>query len=86
MHGGLTQTEKNSIIRKQVHDEIAGDGGDEHWSPHNEMDADHPPQARGDHTTYYTTKSSGVDGIVGKLGRLEAMILAQSSMGRKKKH
>jgi hypothetical protein len=28
------------------------------------------------HKSYYTTKSSGVDGIVGKLGRLEAMILA----------
>jgi hypothetical protein len=91
MHGGLTQTEKNSIIRKQVHDEMhKGDGGDEHWSPNNEMDDDPPHHgsggARGDHKTYYTTKSSGVDGIVGKLGRLEAMILAQSSIGRKKKH
>jgi hypothetical protein len=28
------------------------------------------------HKSYYTTKSSGVDGIVGKLGRLEAMIMA----------
>jgi hypothetical protein len=67
-----------------------GDGGDEHWSPNNEMDDDPPHHgsggARGDHKTYYTTKSSGVDGIVGKLGRLEAMILAQSSIGRKKKH
>ena len=60
------------------------DGGDEHWSQHNDMDDDHPHHAqggnrgsiRGDHKTYYTTKSSGVDGIVGKLGRLEAMILA----------
>ncbi len=59
----------------------AADGHDEHWSPHNEMDDDHPHHgsgagARGEHKTYYTTKSSGVDGIVGKLGRLEAMILA----------
>ena len=37
------------------------------------------------HKSYYTTKSSGVDGIVGKLGRLEAMILAQGSNQRKKK-
>jgi hypothetical protein len=37
MHGGLTQTEKNSIIRKQVQEEMnAADGGDEHWSPHND--------------------------------------------------
>jgi hypothetical protein len=80
MHGGLTQTEKNSIIRKQVQDEMhAADGNDEHWSPHNEMDEDdHHGGHRGpgEHKTYYTTKSSGVDGIVGKLGRLEAMILA----------
>jgi len=32
--------------------------------------------ANNPHKSYYTTKSSGVDGIVGKLGRLEAMILA----------
>ena len=37
------------------------------------------------HKSYYTTKSSGVDGIVGKLGRLEAMILAQGTNQRKKK-
>lgn len=86
MHGGLTQTEKNSIIRKQQHvEEMQAEGGDVHWSPHN-MDGDHHAGAAArDHKTYYTTKSSGVDGIVGKLGRLEAMILAQSSMGRKKK-
>lgn len=79
MHGGLTQTEKNSIIRKQVQEEMnAADGHEEHWSPHHDIDEDHPhgPRGSGDHKTYYTTKSSGVDGIVGKLGRLEAMILA----------
>jgi hypothetical protein len=55
-----------------------GDGNEEHWSPHHDIEDDHPhgPRGNGDHKTYYTTKSSGVDGIVGKLGRLEAMILA----------
>jgi hypothetical protein len=62
---------------------MQAEGNDVHWSPHN-MEGEHRPSGR-DHKTYYTTKSSGVDGIVGKLGRLEAMILAQSSMGRKKK-
>ena len=81
------------MIRKQVQDEMhAADGNDEHWSPHHDMDDDHPHHGSGggargtnEHKTYYTTKSSGVDGIVGKLGRLEAMILAQNSMGKKKK-
>jgi hypothetical protein len=83
MHGGLAHTDKNSMIRKQE-DIMHPDG---HWSPHNEMEDDHHPRGGVDHNgkTYYTTKSSGVDGIVGKLGRLEAMILAQSSMGKKKK-
>jgi hypothetical protein len=85
LHGGLGHTEKNSMIRKQ--EEMHGEHHDENWSPHNEMDDDHRPARGGDHggKTYYTTKSSGVDGIVGKLGRLEAMILAQSTMGKKKK-
>ena len=94
MHGGLVHTDKNSMIRKQQEELHNGDHPESHWSPHNEMDDEHHTHHGGSggagvhHNggkTYYTTKCSGVDGIVGKLGRLEAMILAQSSMGKKKK-
>lgn len=47
------------------------------WSP---SEADRMNRSK----TYFQQQSSGVDGIIGKLGRLEAMIMAQGNGKRKK--
>lgn len=54
------------------------------WSPSD--DQNHRSHNNGGkHAAYYQTNNSGVDGIIGKLGRLEAMILAQGTGGKKSK-
>ena len=80
--------ENNQATRDDMHNQ----GNDRQWSPSNDdlnararLNVGNHNENNNPHKSYYTTKSSGVDGIVGKLGRLEAMILAQGTNQRKKK-
>ena len=60
----------------------AAEGGT--WSPSNKNDGNNR-NSMGKVPPSYYTQSSGVDGIIGKLGRLEALILSQNSKQKKKK-
>lgn len=70
--GGAPATRQQEHMQSTAGDRAA-------WSPSD--DQNH--RSNNGKQAYYQTNNSGVDGIIGKLGRLEAMILAQGTGGKK---
>lgn len=61
------------------------EGEGTHWSPNDEDGRNNSQGGNGGMVQYYSTQNTGVEGIIGKLGRLEAMILSQGNQNSKKK-